>query len=517
MKKNLSLLVVGLLSTVLPSCGGDSSAIVDGSGKTPDAVGVTQGGAQDIARVRSLIEAGEVPSAESISELGFLAEHAFDQPAPTCGQSVCPHPMLAVAPRFDGTDWTMGFISLNTAVEPALRERTPVHVVVALEYSSYTLETLGNGAALDALVSSLTNLDRVSLVVFEQHAELLELGTAPDEASLGTTFRALPVPASPEESGVDLYAGLATAYEAIQALSDFSGAGKIVLFTSGHADAGVSSHERLLGLADAVLETGTSISVVGLGEPFVDGLPQELGRVTSFAYAEDGSDLESIARLEGSSALLPIATDFELTFSAGEAYETGLVYGARSYEATPKAVTFRSPALFIGTRTSAHDVSGGRRGGGGGFFVELRADQGISFEIGPNQPAFSIAMRYTNVDTGARVEIMESVTNPMTPGEPPEGLWPYLSAPDYAKPFMALNMFLALRATLAFYEAGDCARALGIVQMMRPGIKLWQDEFHDPDIDADAALLEKLGDNIEARCELTAIEPIDFEGGCFGI
>src|SRR6185503_13046774 len=97
------------------------------------------------------------------------------------------------------------------------------------------------------------------------------------------------------------------------------------------------------------------------------------------------------------------------------------------------------PALFIGRREGAQDVGGGRRGGGGGLFVELRVDPGAADGIQGSSPAFHIQAEWTEASGTKTFE--HDAVNPLRPGEPPPGTFPYFSEEDYGKPFMALNMF----------------------------------------------------------------------------
>jgi Ca-activated chloride channel family protein len=97
-------------------------------------------------------------------------------------------------------------------------------------------------------------------------------------------------------------------------------------------------------------------------------------------------------------------------------------------------------------------------------------------------------------------------------------MWPYFSDDAQGKPFMMLNMFLALRAAVDFYDGGDCNRAVGVIDMMRPAIEGWQAEYADPDLDDDYLLMLHLRENLVTHCEATApvapIEPVFFDGGC---
>ena len=177
----------------------------------------------------------------------------------------------------------------------------------------------------------------------------------------------------------------------------------------------------------------------------------------------------------------------------------------------------RSPALFLGTRSSAGDAGEGRRGGGGGLFVELVVDADAASGIPAEEPAFRLETSYTDVDAGAKVSFETAVSNSLPPGQRPAENWPEFSAPEYGKAFMMLNMYLALKAMVDLYSTGDCGSALGVSYIMEPGVEEWDARFEDPDIAADGATMLLLRQNISDQCRATPVPPTNYEAGCFGI
>ena len=74
---------------------------------------------------------------------------------------------------------------------------------------------------------------------------------------------------------------------------------------------------------------------------------------------------------------------------------------------------------------------------------------------------------------------------------------------------MMLNMYLSLRTTVELYHGGDCAQALGVEPALEPTYLGWQDEYMDPDVDADWTLLARLSDNLRASCSgVTPVTPV---------
>jgi len=502
-----NVMTLALAAALLGGCGSEASDLGPGREGPMGSRSVTQGGAQDIGHFRAIVEDGEIPRPSTIEPVGFFAEHAVDLPDADCGDSVCMHANLAVAPGIDQeSNWTMAFVALNTPVDPRELERPETHVVLVVED---TVRTSGFGRAAPNVIRTFANEllagDRVSIIRVGDRAEVLASAVTPADPALaeaavlfgGTSERAA------------LYDGLARASALIEEMdSTFTGAHRVVLVTSGVADAGVTDSMRIVGLGDALAAHGIGVSVVGMGEGYRPELAMQIseGGGGSYYFAETSDDLEEIFTLEGRTSLHPLATDFELTVEAAPGYRIGRVYGARRAWAEQAAAYLTSPVLMVGNRTGADDVEDGRRGGGGGLFVELIVDDELAAGIGANAPAFTARAEWIDAQSGEPVLQTLVVNNGLAPGANPSGMFPHFSDPTRGKAFMMLNMYLSLRTTVELYHEGDCAQALGIVPAMEATYEGWQAEYEDPDIDADWALLSRLSDNVRAEC--TDIAPI---------
>ncbi len=483
-------------------------------------VGVTQAGAQDAAHFRRLVEEGHIPEPSLLDQVGFFAEHALVQPEADCGGVICTHPSLAVAPRFDDGTWTMAFVSLNSAVDPETRPRQPVHLVLAVESSVAAGELTKSGTALfEAVLAELQPEDRLSVLSFGSEPELLVHGAIPAETDVSDLT--LPI-ASFESAPIDLYAGIAAAADALSSLPDFVGTSRIVLLTTGRADAGITDQARIEALAEGLVRQGTPFSVLGMSDSFEAALPRSIAELGAgnYAFAESSDDLQTLVVQEAGVRLVPLASDVVLRVVPSPGYSVGRIYGARRASVEDGAAVLRSPALFLGTRSTAMepmDPTQDRRGGGGGLFVELVADPSMAAEIGAGQPAFRLETSYRDIDAEADVSFEAEVANDLSPGERPSENWPHFSTPEYGKAFMMLNMYLALRAMVDLYAAGDCGSALGISYMMEPGANEWQKRFDDLDIGADRDIMLGLAENIFNECRAVPVPPSNYEAGCFGL
>lgn len=497
-----------LLTSV--ACGGEVQVAVPNGSRT-----VTQGGAQDIGRFRQIVNAGGIPAPNTLDPVGFFAEHAVDLPEADCGRSVCLHPMLAVAPRFNGENWTMAFVAMNSPLDPSTLERPDAHVIVMVENgaSPHAVED-----GLSAMLQGFREGDRMTVGRYGAWGYLVRRGLTREDGEV--LEGALQDPGLRLGSGASIYDALATAGDLADRLQ-FDGVTRVLLVSTGRADAGVRDPDRIEALAEALAARGLSIGVIGVdGAHRQDRLLARLGDIGAgtYAYAETPADLITILRQEGETALFPLAREMELRVEPALGYRIGRIYGARRARALSDRAELYSPALFLGHRTGADDVSQGRRGGGGGLFVELIADEGADREIGPGRAAFSVTGRWREPGKSSPVSTRVEVRNELAPGQNPEGMWPHFSDPARGKAFMMLNMYLALRTSVELYQTEDCRRAMGVLDMMQPSVEAWQWEYDDPDIDADWSLMLRLRTNLVNSCGTVRVEPPrDFRGSCFFI
>lgn len=493
---------------------GDSAERTDDGGGY-GSHGVTQGGAQDIGRFRQILASGEVPSPETLDPVGFFNEHALDLPPADCGQDVCLHAMLAVAPRFDGSNWTMAYVAMNTPVDPATLPRPPMRVTVAIEKTTRTAgawaDVMGGVRTLQA---ALEPSDTLSLVVFAEGARLYARDLAQDDVA-GLDDALAQASAAPTGQRAALYDAMATAS---QIALEGEGASRLLVVTSGYADAGVADEEHVLTLAEGIVREGTSLTIVGAGEPFDPRLPYELSDLGAGAYyhPEDGAAFEQVFGVEAATTLFPIAQDFRLQVTPAPGYKVGRVYGVKRFASQGGLALLDSPALFVGHRTGADDTGEGRRGGGGALFVELIPEPDAIVTIGPNNAAFRIDATWTDPLTRETRGTNAAVVNPMRPGETPDASNPYFSESSRSKAYWMLNCYLALRAAVDFQQSGDCARAKGVIDMVQAMVEIWLLDSPDTDIQADLDLMLDLRYVLEESCtSVTPIRPQVFDGGCY--
>ncbi len=523
----------GIAGLLFSGCASETTAVTV---PTSAPRNITQGGAQDIAQFRAVVTAGEVPERSMLNEVGFFSEHAVDFPEPDCGASICSHASLAVAPRFDEGNWTATFIGLNSALQPGDLPQLPKHLLVLIEKS----EDVPLPATLSSTIAAgLSDDDWVTLLVasedgtevagtFDRSAlrelDLVELLGAGVQSSLsadeqlgmgGSSGDIVPVG---EASEVDLYEALTLA-EAVSRAPEFDGfSSRVLLFTSGLPQAGLTQETEMAELAEHLAEEGLGITVFGVGDSYSNRIPSALadsGMGVLFS-STDASDLLTAVKVEAETGYFPIARDLEIRVEVADGYRAVGVHGARNVRLSDEEVILESPALFLGARAGSQDTSSGRRGGGGGWFVRFEADTEPGESEVEDARVATITTSYHDVLTGKKVEQSHRLMTPLGRGNNPAQMEPYFSDPVRAKAYMMLNMYFALDGAMSYYEQGDCASAAGMGDMMAMSYLLWSKFYQDADIDDDMDLLVELSSNIWDQCNAEApVWPVSVPMSCF--
>jgi len=494
MKRELVLLIP--LAWFGCAAGQASDAASEGEPEGSNAV--IQSGPQDIGEYRSIVDAGGIPATEVLDERGFFAEHKIDLPEANCGASVCVHPMLAVAPRFDGGNWSMAFVGMNTALDARTLPTKPRHLVLVGRLSS---------EIADIVQSTLDSDDLVSVVTVAEEVRVPVRGEGVDALS------DLLVALQTSDSHAELYSGLAAALEILRDDSFADYAGRVLVFGG---DAGLGPSETLEPYKDiAAAFAGLQVPVtVFVNEP--DDVSHVLTDLTwgNHYFVQGSQDLENALRAEAETAFVPIARNLTVTVEAAPGYGVGDIYGAPLATSDGKVAVLKSPVAYIGARSASDDFEAGRRGGGGGWFVELTSDRDPTGNNYEDADAFTLVVEYEDTVSGESVREETTVVTPLGVGQNPPPEQPFFSDPERGKPFMMLNMYLALSTATMLANENRCGSALTIEPMMTQAWEIFTALFPDADIGADFALLKRLNDNIELQCQEPMSRYIDFPASC---
>src|SRR5690606_2747856 len=176
----------------------------------------------------------------------------------------------------------------------------------------------------------------------------------------------------------------------------------------------------------------------------------------NYYFVQDSADLANALAVEGKTAYVPLAKNLKLTLKAAEGYSIGAIYGAPRSVATKREAVLESPVSYLGARTSSDDIDTGRRGGGGGWFVQLVAETPPGEGESEPADAFALTVEYEDAISGDTVETHTTIETPLGVGQNPPPREPYFSDQERGKPFMMLNMYLALATATMLANENQC-------------------------------------------------------------
>jgi Ca-activated chloride channel family protein len=490
-----ALSALSLLSLPGLGCASDGYYDEGAGGGSSLGSGVGQGGAQDFGLFREILLEGGIPGPETIDDVGFFAEHKVPMPTPECGENVCIHGMLGVMGNMiSGSNCTVVLVGMNTPIDPDTLERPPLNLTVAVDLSGSMkgepIERVREG--LLRMRNELQPDDRVSLVGFGDDAELIVESVAGDSVELATAIAAL-TPAG----STNIYAGLRMAFETVGAHAQEGYQNRVVLASDGLATVGITSDDKIEGLAEAWAELGYGLTTIGLGNDFDIELMRSLAELGSgsFYYVEDYAAVEEIFAEEVQAFVVPLAEDVTIDATVFEGYDLRNIYGTKQAEVWGNHGHIDIPILQLAHRVSADDNENGRRGGGGAMILELLPTGEDPGEVG------RIEFEYQDPVSGEIVEEITEITSPLGPWETPENGW--FTNDSVEKGFVMLNVYVAFEMAASRASVGDDAGALSILRPLALSLEDWLASNDDADIEDDLFYVYRFIENLEARGSTT--------------
>ena len=467
----------------------------DGPGNpADDGVGpaVGQGGAQDFGQFRQILEAGDIPGPETLDDVGFFAEHRIDLGAAECEDEVCLNGSLAVMGNLiNGTNCTMVMMGMTTPIDIASLERPPLNLAIAIDTSGSmigpSIEYVRTG--LLEMADTLRPEDRVTLIGFSDTAQVLADDVAGDDPALLEAIEALEA-----EGRTNLYAGLRSALERVEASADPDHQNRVLLLSDGEATTGLVNDARVQALAEAYVVQGISVSTIGVGTDFDPVLMRGLAETGggAFYFVEDPAAVEEVFVEEAQAFLLPLAQNVVIDAEVSEGYTLRGVFGTQRAVVTPGRTRIEIPSLQLAHRVSADDNEGGRRGGGGAIVLELMPGaEASTLDVG------TLRIAYDTPWSDERVEQEVSITSSFEPGDTPSD--GFFGTDGARKAFVTLNLYAGFELAAVRAAAGDGLGALSVLEPLRDAVADWVEADPDPDIEDDLRYVDLFIENLEAR------------------
>jgi Ca-activated chloride channel family protein len=235
------------------------------------------------------------------------------------------------------------FVALDVKARDGGGQRVPLDLAIVIDRSGSMMgdKIQGARAAAAGLIKRLGDADHVTLVQYDDAAQVVVPMTAMNEAGKAAMVAALPgvLPGG----GTNLSAGLTLGRDEVLAHTAQGHITRVILLSDGQANEGITDPQALAQLAANAAEGGLHVTTIGLGLDYNEDLMEALaerGR-GQYYYVRDAFALDNVFAGELRSLETTVATSAELRLTPGCTGVTiAEVYG---YEVTRSAGEVRIP------------------------------------------------------------------------------------------------------------------------------------------------------------------------------
>jgi len=476
--------------------GGSATAATAGEeGDGGGGIGVGQGGSQDFGQFKEILDNGEIPGPNTIDDVGFFNEHKIELPAPACPNDVCMHGLFGqMGNMITGSDCITVLIGMNTPIDIENYPRPPLNLSLVIDTSGSMqgspIEYARQG--LERMLDGLEPEDRVSLVTFSTNAHIAVEAVAGDAPELINAIDAILA-----DGGTNIYDGLRTGFELVDAHYQEGAQNRVVLLSDGQATQGITNNAQIIEMAAAYAGLGYGLTTIGVGKNFDVDLMRTLSEQASgsFYFLEDPAAVKEVFHEEVTSFLVPIAADVKLDVDIGSTYVLRGIYGTKLFEISAGQGTIDIPNLQLAHRTDVDDHdNGGRRGGGGAILLELLRKQGQA----PSKDVGDLKLHYRVPNTEEFVDQEVAIQVPVAPSDVDleNGTFDHVSV---EKSFVMLNIYMGFQMAATRAQQGDWDGAWNVLDALDVRVAGWLAQNPDFDIEDDLKYVRKFKTNVETK------------------
>jgi Ca-activated chloride channel family protein len=356
--------------------------------QAPATLGLSAGGAKDIANFRENIAKGFLPLPTDVTYEGVYYDYRFDIGAQAaCSQLFCPSYTAAVSKDpFSGRPERFLSVGLASNISPADFARKKLNLMLVLDISgsmsspfdAYYYDRFGKKpkveepapdrsttkleaakASLIALLDHLRPDDRFGLVLFDQYA-YTALTMRPVAARNMATVKAH-IRKLDARGGTHLDAGLAQATTLMGAVKDADPTefeSRIVFLTDAMPNLGNTSDKAFLERIADNARSRIHTTVIGIGVDFNTTLVEKITKAKGANYYSVHSPREFAKRMdeEFDYMVTPLVFDLELAFES-QGFKIERVYGS------PEADLATGRLMRVNTLFPSPTTEEGARGG----------------------------------------------------------------------------------------------------------------------------------------------------------
>ena len=263
--------------------------------------------------LRQQLRAGALPEPGTIRLEELVNAFQYAYPAPLDGEPLALDVELVDCP-WDATR-RVARVGVQASAPPASKDRPPANLVLLIDVSGSMQDHAKLGlvkAALAAMVPRLDERDRVAIVVYAGAAGLVLPSTpATDREAITAALGRLEAGGS-----TDGGAGITLAYET--ALGHFlpGGINRVILWTDGDFNVGVTDTAQLVALARGYADQKVFLTVLGVGDSkgMNDALMEEISNRCDghYAFLDTPGEARRVLVEQLTGTLLTVAKDTKL-------------------------------------------------------------------------------------------------------------------------------------------------------------------------------------------------------------
>lgn len=473
---------------------GGSAGLSGGAedGGAEEGLGVGQGGSQDFGEFKQILDRGEIPGPGTLDDLGFFNEHKLVLPKPSCPNDVCLHGLFGqMGNMITGSDCITVLVGMNTAIDIAKLERPPLNLALVIDTSG-SMEGEAIAYVREGLMRMLDGLepnDRISLITFSSGAHVQVEAVSGDAPELINAIDAIVA-----NGGTNIYDGLRTGFEIVDANAVEFGQNRVVFLSDGMATDGITNDAKIISMAAGFAAQGYGLTTIGVGATFDAELMRSLSEQASgnFYFLQDPAAVQEVFHEEVTSFLVPLAEDVSIDVDIGDAYVLRGIYGTKLFDIAAGAGTIEIPNLQLAHRTGVDDHDdGGRRGGGGAILLELLRKQGEA----ATQDVGALKLRYRVPKTETYIDEQVQIQIPVAPDQVDleKGTFDDISV---QKGFVMLNIFIGFQMAATRAAQGDLTGAHHVLDGLDQNVDAWLAQNPDFDIEDDLKYIRLFKTNL---------------------
>lgn len=327
----------------LVSC---SEFSTDTSGPSSGGTGITPGGVQDIGYFRSIIENGEVPSADLLSPEGIFSEYDLPIDGPPPDQLITTRAAHAYADDFDIPGGGLYVqIGLSSSIQPDEFHRPDLNLSIVIDRSGSMASDSKFSRVkyiTKLLIDKLDESDILSIILFDTEIEVLSAPASVDNAD----FLKRAIDNAGTGGGTNMSIGLAKGFEFIrQNLNEDGKSSRLILITDANANQGNTSPEHFYNLIDEASNDNIGFTAWGIGIDFNQETINVISdsRGGNYYYLNENESNKELLDNSFDFMVTPVAYDFELQIDASGPYQ--LIEGFGFSKDSPEGYVISS--LFL--------------------------------------------------------------------------------------------------------------------------------------------------------------------------